>query len=207
MFALGEADLRGKILGCADGPAGFNVEATRRGAHVTSCDPLYQWTTEEIRERIRLTSEDVLEQTRRNQRDFVWTSIRTVDELRRLRMLAMNAFLDDYDLGKAEGRYAAAALPSLPFNDGLFDLALCSHFLFLYSDQLGATFHRAAVSEMCRVAREVRIFPLLTLGGLRSPYVDDEAQELGKQGFAATVEHVDYEFQRGAHQMLRIRRR
>jgi hypothetical protein len=207
MFALGDADFRGKILGCADGPAGFNVEATRCGVDVTSCDPLYQWTTEQIRDRIRLTSDDVLEQARRNQQDFVWTSIRTVEELHRLRMLAMNAFLDDYERGKAEGRYLEAALPSLPFDDGLFDLALCSHFLFLYTDQLGATFHRAAVSEMCRVAREVRIFPLLTLGGLRSPYVDDEAEELRKQGFEASIEDVNYEFQRGAHQMLRIRRR
>lgn len=206
MFALGDADFRGKILGCADGPAAFNVEATRRGAAVTSCDPLYQWTMEQIRERIRLTSEAVLEQTRRNQHDFVWTSIRTVEELHRLRMLAMNAFLGDYERGKAEGRYLEATLPSLPFKDGVFDLALCSHFLFLYSDQLGAAFHRAAVNEMCRVAREVRIFPLLTLGGLRSPYVDDEAEELRKQGFEARIEHVSYEFQRGANQMLRIRR-
>lgn len=33
-----------------------------------------------------------------------------------------------------------------------FDLAPCSHLLFLYSVQLGDAFHRAAVLEMCRVA-------------------------------------------------------
>ena len=43
MFALAESDLESRILGCGDGPASFNVEATRRGATVVSCDPLYQF--------------------------------------------------------------------------------------------------------------------------------------------------------------------
>ena len=30
MFALSEADLAGVILGCGDGPASFNTEATTR---------------------------------------------------------------------------------------------------------------------------------------------------------------------------------
>lgn len=40
MFALTEADLAGRMLGCGDGPAGFNAEATRCGLTVVSCDPL-----------------------------------------------------------------------------------------------------------------------------------------------------------------------
>ena len=31
MFGLGDAELRLRILGCADGPASFNAEGTRRG--------------------------------------------------------------------------------------------------------------------------------------------------------------------------------
>ena len=76
----------------------------------------------------------------------------------------MRAFLDDYVRGRTQGRYLAASLPDLPFGGGQFDLALCSHFLFLYTDQLSCAFHRQAVRELCRVAREVRIFPLLDLG-------------------------------------------
>jgi len=41
MFALSDADLHSRILGCADGPAGFNAVATGRRLRVTSCDPLY----------------------------------------------------------------------------------------------------------------------------------------------------------------------
>ena len=40
LFALTPADLERRILGCGDGPAAFNAEATRRGARVVSCDPL-----------------------------------------------------------------------------------------------------------------------------------------------------------------------
>ena len=86
-------------------------------------------------------------------------------------MAAMQAFLSDYESGKAQGRYIGAELPALPFADSAFDIALCSHLLFVYSVQLGEAFHRAAVLEMCRVAADIRIFPLLALGGDSSPFV------------------------------------
>ena len=72
MFALAEADLASRILGCGDGPASFNVEATRRGARVVSSDPLYQFAAAQIRQRIDETATEVLEQARRNAHEFVW---------------------------------------------------------------------------------------------------------------------------------------
>ncbi len=206
MFALGADDPRLSILGCGDGPASFNAEATRQGVRVTSCDPIYQFSAGQLRQRIDETAEGVLDQTRRNADEFVWTSIPSVEALRDTRMAAMRAFLDDFSIGKSERRYVDAALPELPFDDGAFDLALSSHFLFLYTSQLGADFHRLAIREMCRVAREVRIFPLLALGGTRSPLVDVAARELAADGFDVSIDSVPYEFQRGANQMMRIRR-
>src|SRR5262245_43315032 len=81
MFALTDDDLRLRILGCADGPASFNAEATRRGASVVSADPLYSWSRGQIADRIAVTSEEVLEQTRRNSDEFLWDEIRSVEEL------------------------------------------------------------------------------------------------------------------------------
>ena len=118
---------------------------------------------------------------------------------------AMQDFLNDYDSGKSQGRYVDAELPMYPFPDGSFDLALCSHFLFLYTSHLGEAFHVSAVREMCRVATEVRIFPLLKLGGSPSPYVDSVADDLRTSGYHVWVETVQYEFQRGGNQMMRIR--
>lgn len=42
MFELSEQDLNKRILGCGDGPASFNAEATKRGSKVISCDPVYR---------------------------------------------------------------------------------------------------------------------------------------------------------------------
>jgi hypothetical protein len=206
MFALTDDALRLRMLGCGDGPASFNAEATRRGTHVISCDPIYRYDAEQLRQRIAVTSGEILEQTRKNAGEFVWTTITSVEELGRVRLAAMNDFLDDYAAGRREGRYINAELPTLPFADASFDLALSSHFLFLYTAQLGEAFHRAAILEMCRIAREVRIFPLLALGSVLSPLVEPLAGELASQGFVVSVEDVDYEFQRGGNQMMRIRR-
>jgi hypothetical protein len=94
----------------------------------------------------------------------------------------------------------------LPFADRSFDLALSSHFLFLYTEQFDESFHRASVVEMCRVADEVRVFPLLALGALRSRHVDPIGDDLRRRGFQVTIETVPYEFQKGGNQMMRIRR-
>jgi hypothetical protein len=205
MFALNDDDLRRKIVGCGDGPASFNAVATRRGSRVVSCDPIYRYGVNQLRQRIAATYEEILKQTRQNAYEFVWTLIHSPEELGETRMAAMNAFLDDYDSGRLEGRYLDAELPNLPFGDGTFDLALSSHFLFLYTAQLGESFHRAAIREMCRVAAEVRIFPLLALGGVPSSLVDPLARELRETGASVSIEDVPYEFQRGGNKMMRIR--
>ena len=206
MFALTDDELRLRIVGCGDGPASFNAEATRRGAQVTSVDPIYRYDVDQLRERIAASYEQILEQTRRNADEFVWRTIRSVDELGRNRMAAMTEFLDDYIPGKAVGRYIEAELPQLPFPDSSFDLALCSHFLFLYTTQLGEAFHRAALRDMCRVATEVRVFPLLALGGTPSPFVQSMTDELSTDGFKVSVDEVPYEFQRGGNKMMRLQR-
>ena len=205
MFALSDGDLALRILGCGDGPASFNAEATRRGAAVISCDPIYRWEAFHIRERIAATYDQIIDQTRRNVDEFVWSSIRSVEELGQVRMAAMEDFLNDYSQGKTQGRYVPAELPTLPFSDFSFDLALCSHLLFLYSIQLSEGFHRTAIQELCRIAQEVRIFPLLALGGQRSPYIDGSVAELREAGHDVSIENVPYEFQRGGNQMIRIR--
>ena len=89
------------------------------------------------------------DQTRRHADQFVWGhGIASIEELGEVRLRAMRTFLDDYDAGKAAGRYVEASLPSLPFADAAFDLALCSHLLFLYSRQFDEAFHVAALREL-----------------------------------------------------------
>ncbi len=200
MFSLSDTDLDTCILGCGDGPASFNVELTHRGGHAVSVDPIYQFSAMEIQERINATYDVILEQTRKNQDEFVWHHIKTVEELGYVRMEAMAQFLEDYPNGGE--RYVTGKLPSLPFSDHEFDLALCSHFLFLYSEQHSVEFHVQSIQELCRVASEVRVFPLLELGAKRSRHLDCVIKQLNENGYEWAIEQVDYEFQKGGNTML-----
>src|SRR5579862_3438601 len=66
MFGLSDDDLCRRIIGCADGPASFNAEMSRRGSSVVSCDPLYQFSVDQIRGRIEKTANVQLEHVRKN---------------------------------------------------------------------------------------------------------------------------------------------
>jgi hypothetical protein len=210
MFSLDAADPRGRILGCGDGPASFNAEATARGHRVVSCDPLYAFTPAQIRRRVEETYDTIVDGCRQHRDAFVWSDngFRSPEHLGEMRMAAMERFLADFATRDARecGRYISASLPDLPFADGAFELCLCSHLLFLYSAQLSAALHVAAAAEMCRVAREVRVFPLLTLDGEPSPHLDAVTDAMRSRGCQVERRRVGYEFLRGADEMLVISR-
>ncbi len=205
MFGLNEADLNLRILGLADGPAGFNAGLTRRGGNAVSVDPLYGLEAGQIKCRIAETYPTVIAKLRENQGDYVWEAIPSIEDLGRIRMAAMVDFLADYDAGKREGRYIEGELPTLSLVNRQFDLALCSHFLFLYSGRHSAEFHLRSVLEMLRVAGEARIFPLLTLDGAPSPHLDFVVGQLAGLGFSVEFQQVPYEFQRGGNRLLKLK--
>ncbi len=204
MFGLSNDDLCGRILGCGDGPASFNSILTKRGGKVLSVDPLYKFQANDIRNRIKDTYRDVIEQTRKNQDEFVWKGISSIEELGRIRMNAMEDFLGDYPIGVKEGRYVVGALPQLPFAGCEFEIAVCSHFMFLYSAQLSEDFHIQSIIELCRVAKEVRIFPILELGATKSRHLDAVVYYLKNKKYIVTIENVPYEFQKGGNQLLKV---
>ncbi|MBA3016063.1 MAG: SAM-dependent methyltransferase [Proteobacteria bacterium] len=205
MFSLSQADLKQKILGCGDGPANFNSTLSSKGGLIVSVDPVYFFTSEEIRKRITETYELVLEQTRKNREEFIWENISSIEELGRIRMSAMESFLKDFEKGKAEGRYIAGSLPHLPFYGKEFGIALCSHLLFLYSKQLSEEFHFASIRELCRVAQEVRIFPLLELGAKKSRHINPVVARLKKEHYHFEIRKVPYEFQKDGNEMIIIK--
>jgi len=203
MFSLEEHHARARILGCADGPASFNAEATVRNWQITSLDPLYQFDCQSIRDRITETKDAVMAQTRANQEQFRWTLFTSPDALLESRIQAMERFLEDFETGLSEGRYKCGTLPVTPFKSASFDLALVSHFLFLYSEIHDLEFHLKAITELMRVAREVRIFPLLDLSARRSIHLSKVVNELSNK-FEINIRKVDYEFQIGGNEMLQI---
>jgi hypothetical protein len=172
MFNLTAADLSGNILGVGDGPASFNAEATQQKYRVTSVDPVYCFSGPEIQARFDAVVDNIINQVRATPADWIWTYHASPDELKANRLQALRHFLRDYETGKRQNRYITGELPRLPFPDQQFSLALCSHLLFLYSDQFDGGFHLQSIQEMLRVAPELRIFPLLTLGLQPSPHLE-----------------------------------
>jgi hypothetical protein len=204
MFGLTGTDLQQRILGCADGPASFNAEATADGCQVVSVDPLYQFTAEEIRRRFYEVADDIIEQVRGAPQNYVWKFHVSPDHLRTMRCAALETFERDFPAGKQAQRYVVGELPQLPFADRQYDLARCSHLLFTYTDQLSTEFHIASAMELCRVAHEVRIFPLIALNLERSRHLEPVRGHLHARGVSSEIIEVDYELQRGGNQMLRL---
>jgi hypothetical protein len=190
-----------RILDCGSGPSSFN---TALGIPVVSADPLYAYSKAAIARRIADARASIMAGVRDEAVRFVWDDYGSPEGLERTRISAMKFFLEDYEEGRAEGRYVDACLPELPFDDRAFDLALSSHFLLLYSDQLDLDFHRLAVLEMLRVAAEARIFPLLDMAGERSAHLEPLTGALDADGYRFEIRRVAYEFQKGGNEMLRI---
>ncbi|NJL47181.1 MAG: SAM-dependent methyltransferase [Leptolyngbyaceae cyanobacterium SM2_5_2] len=204
MFSLTRGDLALNILGVGDGPASFNAELTAQGGRVTSLDPIYNFDASEIRQRFDAVVNNIIDQIELTPGDWVWSYHKSPADLRTNRLKVIQRFTEDYRLNHHSGRYVTGKLPALNFGDGEFDLALCSHLLFLYSAQLSYEFHQRSVLEMLRVAREVRIFPLLTLMLERSPHLEPIQAELTEQGFTVQITQVQYELQKGGNEMLVI---
>ena len=205
MFDLSSKDIKKKILGVGDGPASFNAEGTKIGMEITSIDPLYQFSGAEIEQRFNAVVDLIVDQIVATPDNWVWEYYRNPQELKVGRIRAMETFLADYDLGKEAERYQVQELPDLEFANDTFDLALCSHFLFLYSEQCSQDFHFASIKEMLRVSKEVRIFPLLTLMQKKSPYLKFIQTEFSNLNYLVEIHNVPYELQPGGNQMLLIK--
>jgi hypothetical protein len=204
MFNLTDTDLNKKIIGIGDGPASFNAEMTRLGNSVVSVDPLYQFSGDEIFQRFQEVVDNIINQVKATPNDWVWSYHKSADDLRDNRVKVIQQFIADYEIGKKNHRYQIGELPKLAYQNQEFDMALCSHFLFLYSEQFDYKFHLNSVIEMLRVAKEIRIFPLITLMLQPSQHLDGIIKYCMTKGYKIEIEKVEYELQLGGNSMLKI---
>lgn len=205
MFRLDDNDMTKKIAGFGDGPASFNCEANRLGYAVTSFDLIYQFSKEELEQRIEEVRVVVMQQMKENKDNYVWKNIRSLEELENIRMSAMRLFLEDYENGLQEKRYICHALPDkLPYPDNSFDIGLSSHFLLMYTS-LGYDFHIKSLTEMLRVCREIRVFPIVDLDANKTDLIKDVIDYL-RRDYKVEIVKTDYEFQKGANNLLVVKK-
>ena len=202
LFGLRADQLPGTGLDCGAGPSSFTAEMTRAGVDVRAVDPGYRLEIPAMR-RLLTNAEHQIGEALATERDrFVWDFYGDIDGLLTARRQAADRFFCDYRQGRVTGRYICGELPRLPFSTSRFDLALCSHLLFLYSRELDLEFHLSALSELTRVAAEVRVFPMISLDGTPSPHVDACRQFLERRNVRVAIEPVPFEFQRGADHVV-----
>lgn len=203
MFTLSDNDMKKKLAGFGDGPASFNCQATKQGFSVTSFDPIYQFTKEQLEKRIEEVRTIVMNQMAENMENYVWTNIKNLDELENLRMSAMKMFLDDFEQGKTEGRYVYHELPTvIKAPDNSFDIGLSSHFLLMYTS-LGYDFHIKSIIEMLRVCKQIRIFPIVNLDAEKTDLITNVIKYFNEK-YSAEIVDTSYEFQKGENKMLII---
>lgn len=206
MFALGDAELSGSVLDCSAGAAEFVAVAGSRGARAVAVDPAYALPKERLAEQARDDTERGCGIVGQHADRFTWRWYGGPEERDRMRHQALARFVTDRVM--CPGRYVAGQLPQLPFGDAAFDLAVCSHLLFTWADVLGRAWHAAALRELARVAREVRVFPIVLQGaGEPVPFWSDLMGDLDAAGLTSEERRVDYEFQVGADRMLVVSRR
>jgi hypothetical protein len=205
MFQLDDNDMAKKIAGFGDGPASFNYEATGQGYSITSFDPIYQFSKNDLEKQIDEMRITVMEQMKENQDNYVWTNIKSLDELENIRMSAMRLFLADYEQGKVQKRYIYHEMPDrLPYEDNTFDVGLSSHFLLMYT-ALGYDFHIQAMTEMLRVCKEIRIFPIVDLDANKTDLISNVI-EYFKKSYSIEIKETQYKFQKDANRLLIIKK-
>jgi len=203
MFALDEADLRGRsILDCPCGPAAFVANACARGLSVVGCDPLFELDSDELHARATANINDV----------FARLSVATDSltfrdpvKFRQDKFDALDAFIADYRKAR-HTRYIYAALPTLPFADGAFDVVLSANFLFCYSgikngglledDRFDLPFHLRSVTELARVTRgEIRMAPThaMQMPPSQHPYLAAAMAHLQSLGFSTEIRPSPYD--------------
>lgn len=204
MFDLQENDFAKPILDYPGRISSFNAQMHAQGVRVVSGDSLYGLSFEQMQQK----SVELFEANEDSLRSHLnW--LKENDE-KSIEMILKNwrdsekQFLDDYRAGQSEGRYQNVSLPKLPFKDHEFDLAICTNLIFHTMAMINGNSTEDLVAELCRVAVEARIFPLLNEKGEMPEKLGMLMLNLQQQNYALEVREVPYKQHKGANAMLRV---
>lgn len=204
-FDLDTEALPARILDCSAGASSFVAEAHARGVDAVAVDPVYALAPGALAARANAGVPSGNSMIDANSDRFVFDWYQTPQRRAEMRRAALVTFQGHHH--SYPDRYIAAALPELAFANAAFDLALCSHLLFTWATQLDEQWHFAALVELCRVAEEVRVFPLVLQGtGESVEFLPNLRTRLHNQcRINSEIVPVPYEFQIGARHMLKLR--
>lgn len=208
MFVLNEEMLhQGPILDVAAGASSFTASALDKGLEAVAVDPLYDNGYETVsghaRAELAVSGEKIAAMKER----MDWSYYGSYELYQQQRMLSLERFLASYGREDAGNCYIPAAMPKLPFTDNRFSLVLCSHFLFLYEQELDEEFHFKSCLELLRVCRpggQIRIYPLFNLSYKPYSKLETILQKLETAGADITFEQSELPFIPGSKELVCI---
>lgn len=209
MFALSEADLEKHFLEYASGATAFNAELHALGGRCVSYDAWFDLDkarlAKKIEAQIATRARDFQSQTQ----PLDFKRYGDLSHLLAYRKEGIALFLSDYDAGRQEGRYIADLGPhllpkKLPFERDFFDIALVAHAFFSDVPYQTIDDHVFQIQELARVAKDVRIFPLVDADGIPSPCLGPVLLKLQQANYGVEVREVAYHLQTKGNAMLRV---
>ena len=203
MFALDAYDLNKSIIDVMGAPSSFNPITYEKRQRVITCGDVYGITKDKLEAKMSEALQQTINTIEAYRQHF--TSVMSTPTAYAAQLQHnLTIFMQDYEQALHQGRYSCETLPSLNFERCQFDLAICRHFLFVRESDFDVDFHLTSIEEMCRVASEVRIFPLLNTSGNVSTHLPLVMQQLQQRGYDVEVRKVNYELQKGGNAMLRV---
>lgn len=204
MFQLSESDLTMRFLEYSSGPSAVNFELQNIASECISCDPWFHLDVISLRNEINQNFEARLHQFQSQPQVFDLSRYGTLDKLIAYRREGIATFLADYDQGRLEKRYLPVRDNTLPFSHSSFDFALIANCLFSDLEYQTIDYHVQIIQELARVAKDVRIFPLVDAGGIPSPMLGPVLLKLQQANYGVEVREVTYHLQPKGNAMLRV---
>ncbi|USQ14984.1 hypothetical protein J2N86_06725 [Legionella lytica] len=204
MFDLSQDDMNSRILEYGCGPSAVNAQQFHEAHEAVSCDPLFVLDKDTLSSKAVMIFSEMVHEVQKEQDKFDFSEYGSLEQLIEKRQRGMKEFFADYEQGKAEGRYYGAADYHLPYPDFSFDFALSAHYLFADLEDQTIDFHLNVIRELARVAKEVRIFPLIDREGKTSELLGPVLLQLQQENYGVEVREVVYHLHKAENAMLRV---
>lgn len=204
MFGLSDIDFNNRFLEYNCGVSAFNFDLHKKSMQCVSCDPWFNLSKSDITTQIKASFDERLLQLQNNIKNIDVSRYGSIDKLVASRLDGIAKFLADYETGLKDGRYIGINTTELPFETTEFHFALVANNFFNSCDLSAIGHHLTIIKELARVAKEVRIFPLVDANGEPSPLLGPILLELNQANYGVEVRDVSYHLQPRGNAMLRV---
>lgn len=205
MFDLNAHDLTLPLLEYGCGPSAINAALHQKNSWVISVDPLFSLSKPQLFEKVMLMFDARVQEIKNNQGVVLNVSaFGGLDAFIAMRRQGLDDFFKDYEQGLIQERYRSTSIDLLPFADFTFHLALSSHYFFAGETRPSVEEDLVKIKALARLAKEVRIFPLLTQPGVLSPALGPVLLGLQHDNYGVEVREVSCALYPAGNAMLRV---